>query len=91
MARLSLPASRRAPLQEETIVVDTSGPPAEYIHPLLYSPRETERLLGISHATLYRLIRAGRLDARKIGARTRITRASIERLIAALQPVGDVR
>jgi predicted DNA-binding transcriptional regulator AlpA len=29
---------------------------------LLYSPVETETLLGISHATLYRLIRAGRLD-----------------------------
>jgi excisionase family DNA binding protein len=55
---------------------------------LLYSPVETETLLGISHATLYRLIRAGRLDAVKIGAATRITRDSIERLIAELPTAG---
>jgi hypothetical protein len=36
---------------------------------LFYSPAETERLLGISHATCYRLIAAGRLDARKLGGK----------------------
>jgi excisionase family DNA binding protein len=55
---------------------------------LLYSPAETEKLLGISHATLYRLIRARRLDAIKIGAATRITSESIERLVANLLAVG---
>jgi excisionase family DNA binding protein len=50
----------------------------------LYSPRETEALLGISHATCYRLINAGKLDARKIGGKTAITAASIERFLAGL-------
>jgi predicted DNA-binding transcriptional regulator AlpA len=44
--------------------------------PLLYSPREAETLLGVSHATLYRLIRARR------------TAASIERLLAELPTVA---
>jgi excisionase family DNA binding protein len=55
---------------------------------LLYSTAETQRLLGISHATLYRLIAAGCLDARKIGTRTLISAASIERLIAEAPRVG---
>ena len=55
---------------------------------LLYSPKETEALLGISHATCYRLINAGKLDARKIGGKTAITAASIERFLAGL-PKAD--
>lgn len=56
----------------------------------LYSPRETERILSISHAQLYRLIGAGRLDARKLTTKTVITAESIERLIAEL-PKAAVR
>jgi hypothetical protein len=52
----------------------------------LYSPREVEAILGISHAHLYRLIGAGKLDARKIGAKTVISAQSIERMIAELPP-----
>jgi len=52
--------------------------PCRLVHP----PREAEILLGISHAHLYRLIRAGRLGAIKIGARTGITRESIEAVAA---------
>jgi hypothetical protein len=56
---------------------------------LYYSVRETRRLLGdISHATAYRLIGAGKLDARKIGAKTVISGQSIEKLAAELPPVG---
>lgn len=55
---------------------------------IFYSPRETEQILGVSHATLYRLIGAGRLDARKLGAKTVITGESIERLVVKLPPVG---
>jgi hypothetical protein len=54
----------------------------------LYSPRETEAILGISHATLYRLISAGRLDARKIDGKTVITDGSIRTFIAGL-PKAD--
>jgi hypothetical protein len=54
----------------------------------LYSPREAEAILGISHATLYRLINAGRLDARKIDGKTVITDRSIQKFIAGL-PKAD--
>jgi excisionase family DNA binding protein len=53
---------------------------------LLYSPAEAGTLLGISHATLYRLIRDGRLTAVKIGSRTGITAASISRLCEEMEP-----
>ena len=66
--------------------LDTS--PARLVGRLLYSPAETEAILGISHATVYRLIRVGRLDAKKIGSKTVITAESIERLIAELPRVG---
>jgi excisionase family DNA binding protein len=54
----------------------------------LYSARDTETILSVSHATLYRLIAAGRLDARKIGGKTAITATSIERFLAELPKVG---
>jgi excisionase family DNA binding protein len=47
---------------------------------LLYSPRETQRLLGVSHATVYRLVGAGKLKKVKIGSRTGITAVSIRQL-----------
>ena len=50
----------------------------------LYSPRETEAILGVSHATVYRLINDGRLDARKLDGKTCITDESIRQLIASL-------
>jgi predicted DNA-binding transcriptional regulator AlpA len=50
----------------------------------LYSPREVEHLLSISHATLYRLINAARLDARKIDGKTVITASSIQNFVADL-------
>jgi excisionase family DNA binding protein len=55
----------------------------------LYSPKETETLLSVSHAQLYRLIGAGRLDARKIGSRTLITAESIEAFLSSLPKVGS--
>jgi hypothetical protein len=58
----------------------TAAPPTR----ALYSPRETEAILGISHATLYRLINAGRLDARKIDGKTVITDESIRKFITDL-------
>jgi excisionase family DNA binding protein len=52
----------------------------------LYSPSEAEQLLGVSHATIYRLLRDGKLTAIKIGSRTGITAESIERLCAEGAP-----
>lgn len=56
----------------------------------LYSPRETQQIIGISHATLYRLIAAEKLDARKLGGKTLITADSIERFIAELPKIGNL-
>ena len=55
----------------------------------LYSPREAEAILGISHTTLCRLINTGRLDARKIDNKTVITDESIRRFIEALPKSGE--
>jgi Helix-turn-helix domain len=52
----------------------------------LYTPRETQRILSISHAQLYRLIGRGQLDARKIGRGTYITAQSIDRFLGDLAP-----
>jgi excisionase family DNA binding protein len=49
---------------------------------LIHSPRETQCLLGISHAQVYRLLAAGRLKGVKIGSRRGITRESIEAVAA---------
>jgi excisionase family DNA binding protein len=49
---------------------------------MLYSPKEAETILGISHATLYRLINSRQLDARKIGGKAVITHQSLEAFIA---------
>jgi excisionase family DNA binding protein len=46
------------------------------------SPREAECTLGISHATLYRLIKAGRLRTIKLGARTVIPVDAIDALLS---------
>jgi len=56
---------------------------------LFYSIPETRRLLGdISHATVYRLIAAGRLDARKLLGRTVVSDHSIGKLASELPRVG---
>jgi excisionase family DNA binding protein len=46
------------------------------------SPRETERTLGISHASLYRLIKTGKLKTIKLGARTLIPVEAIDALLS---------
>ena len=65
-----------------------AGAPSPVPPRALYSPKETEALLGISHATCYRLLNAGKLDARKIANKTVITRESIERFLAELPKAG---
>jgi len=65
-----------------------AGPAGSLPARALYSPRETEQILGLSHATLYRLIAAGRIDARKLGGKTLITAESIDQLVAELPKMG---
>ena len=56
----------------------------------LYSPKEVQRILGVSHATVYRLLGASQLDGRKLNGKTVITAESVGQLIAAL-PLAQVR
>jgi excisionase family DNA binding protein len=48
---------------------------------LALSPREVERALGISHATLYRLLKTGRLKSIKLGSRTAIPVANVDAIL----------
>ena len=57
--------------------------------PELLSVRDTEAVLQLSHATIYKLIKSGQLDALKVGNATRITRRSIERLINSSPRLRD--
>jgi hypothetical protein len=56
---------------------------------LLYSAREVEAILGVSHAFLYRLISSGRIDARKIDNKTVIPASSLKTFIAGLPKAGE--
>jgi hypothetical protein len=57
--------------------------------PLLRSTDATCDDLGIKRTTLYKLIKAEKLDAKKQGHRTYITTASIQRYIASLPGISD--
>ena len=45
---------------------------------ILHTVQETQSLLGVSQATIYRLLNLGLLKSVKLGRGTRITRDSIE-------------
>ena len=51
------------------------------IQPLVLSVDGTARALGIGRSSVYLLLRRGQLDAIKVGRRTLITTASVERLV----------
>ena len=61
-----------------------AGAPAPLPPKALFSPKETQALLSISHSSFYRLANAGRLDVRKIGNKSVVPRESIERFIREL-------
>jgi excisionase family DNA binding protein len=52
--------------------------------PLAYSTYETCALLGFKRATLYRRIKTGELEAKKMGSKTIILRSSIDKFLANL-------
>lgn len=58
------------------------------ITPLTLSVDEAAALLGISRAHAYRLIEQGEIFCIRLGARIRIPRAEIERLVAARLPAA---
>ena len=49
---------------------------------------EATRIIGIGRSTLYTVIKEGRLPVRKLGKRTLILRADLERFIATLPIKG---
>jgi len=49
--------------------------------PMLATINDAAKTLGIGRTLLYRLINSGELDVVRLGARTLVTRASIEALI----------
>jgi excisionase family DNA binding protein len=58
-------------------------PPSPAPRPrLAYSLAETSKRLGLSKATLYRLIARGELKAVRVGSRRLVEAAEIERLLA---------
>ena len=65
-------------LDDQTSPQRTAAP----LRRLLYSPAETQHMLGISHAHMYRLLAQGKLRAVKLGARTGITAESIDALLS---------
>ena len=55
---------------------------------LLYSKEDCCDILGIKVSTIYALIRAGKLDARKLGNRTVITGQSLRTYAGSLPDAG---
>jgi excisionase family DNA binding protein len=53
---------------------------ADILEPLTVTVQETCRLVGVRPTTVYKLIKEGRLEARKVLDRTVITYRSIKRL-----------
>jgi excisionase family DNA binding protein len=59
-----------------------TAPPVRALYPI----NEAQIILGLSRATIYRLIDRRSLDSRRVLGRRLITRASIERLCAEGAP-----
>lgn len=55
---------------------------------LAYPPREAARLMGVSRATFYRELAAGRIAARKSGKRTLVLVEDIERWLESLPTIS---
>lgn len=51
------------------------------LEPLAYSIEEACRVSSLGRTNLYRFIREGKLDVRKLGGRTLVPAASLRRLI----------
>jgi excisionase family DNA binding protein len=51
---------------------------------LSYSPNDAAKVLGIGRSTLFNLLAHGQIAARKLGTRTLIPAAELERYLASL-------
>ena len=71
--------------EKHALVVDST-----VSEPLGLSVAETSRVTGLSRTVIYRALGSGELEAKKAGAHTLITFASIKRYWASL-PNADIR
>ena len=51
---------------------------------ICYSPSDAAKALGIGKSTLFAILARGEIKARKLGARTLITAAELERYVGSL-------
>lgn len=56
--------------------------------PILFSPTQVAKIMGISRSQVYILMNKGQLDSIHIGRCRRITRKQIDDFIEALQPAA---
>ena len=61
-------------------IKDDAGSATTALDPVWVSPREGERLIGVSHSTIYRFINDGTLRSVVIGGRRLIAYESIKAL-----------
>lgn len=59
-------------------------------HRMSYSPSDAAKVIGVSRSTLFNLLARGDLKARKLGTRTLITSAELERYLSEL-PAAEFR
>jgi predicted DNA-binding transcriptional regulator AlpA len=71
-------AAHRTPAACCRCATQAAAPPVRALHPI----RETEVILGLSRASIYRPIARGLLDVRRVLGRRMVTRASIDELVA---------
>ena len=67
-----------------------SAPLYSPMDPISHGIVDAAKLVGISRSSIYELISAGRLDARKVAGRTVVTGASLRRLIEEA-PAAPIR
>jgi len=60
---------------------DRSPPPMEAA--LAYSPKDAALVAGLGRTTIYKMVKEGRLELRKVGSRSLITAASLRQLVEA--------
>ena len=79
-------STRRNPSGPTAVHVSAVGPSSAKV---AYTISQAVGATGIGRTTLYELIRAGHLEARKLGRRTLIPAAALDALIAKLPSVGS--
>lgn len=63
--------------------------PGDITMPLLRTIDESTEILRVSRTTLYREIRAGRLEAVKVNGSTRIRESELRRYVEGLTPASS--